>query len=217
MLSQSSQTHHHQIPSSFPRCIFLGTSPIHKGFRCLNPVNQRVYVSRHVRFSEHVFLYATFYHHLLPNSPDLFPTNYDFNVPFPNSHTVQPTLPSVSRANHVPSILLPTPATPVSPPTPPCQSPPSAQERPLRSSPTTPSSPYPSSSRSPSSAPSSPFAPPVLSPPITTTNAHSMVTRGKLGIVKPRNILSLSTESVLEPTSPLYVPTSYIDALKFPH
>ncbi|GAA0162978.1 hypothetical protein LIER_18957 [Lithospermum erythrorhizon] len=204
------------LPRSLP-CIFLGPSHIHKGFRCLNLVNQRVYVSRHIRFSEHVFPYVTFYHHLFPTSPELFPTNYNFNVPFPDHHTMQPTIPSVPTDPNIPSLLLPITAPPSSPPAPPRPSPFSAQERSIHSSNTTTPIPSHFSSHSPTPAPASPPTSPVPTPPIATTNAHSMVTRGKLGIVKPRTILSLSSKLVLDPTSPLYVPTSYNDALKFPH
>lgn len=32
--------------------VFLGYSPLHKGYRCLNPQSQHVYISRHVVFNE---------------------------------------------------------------------------------------------------------------------------------------------------------------------
>uniref|UniRef100_A0A2N9I9N7 CCHC-type domain-containing protein n=1 Tax=Fagus sylvatica TaxID=28930 RepID=A0A2N9I9N7_FAGSY len=44
-------------PKSYP-CIFLGYSPIHKGYRCLHPPTKRVYLSRHVVFDEDIFPYA---------------------------------------------------------------------------------------------------------------------------------------------------------------
>lgn len=39
-------------------CIFLGDSPIHKGYRCLEPLTNRVYLSRHIFFDESNFPYA---------------------------------------------------------------------------------------------------------------------------------------------------------------
>ncbi|GAA0144874.1 hypothetical protein LIER_05203 [Lithospermum erythrorhizon] len=67
---------------------------------------------------------------------------------------------------------------------------------------------------------------PVSSSPITTptpsphplSNLHSMITRSKMGIVKLKHIISLITSvSTPDPTSPHYGPTSYTEALKFPH
>ncbi|KAF5199311.1 Retrovirus-related pol polyprotein from transposon tnt 1-94 [Thalictrum thalictroides] len=46
-------------------CVFLGYSPHHKGYRCLDPVTNRVYISRHVRFDELVIPFA----HCVQDSP----------------------------------------------------------------------------------------------------------------------------------------------------
>jgi hypothetical protein len=45
------------------QCVFLGYSNMHKGFKCLDPKEGRVYISRDVIFDEHVFPFA----HLHPN------------------------------------------------------------------------------------------------------------------------------------------------------
>ncbi|GKU93013.1 hypothetical protein SLEP1_g6653 [Rubroshorea leprosula] len=43
-------------PRSLP-CVFIGYSPIHKGYKCLHPPTQRVYISRHVVFDENFLPY----------------------------------------------------------------------------------------------------------------------------------------------------------------
>jgi histone deacetylase 1/2 len=40
------------------QCVFLGYSPIHKGFKCLEPNSGRVYTSRDVVFDEPIFPFA---------------------------------------------------------------------------------------------------------------------------------------------------------------
>jgi len=46
------------------QCVFLGYSPLHKGFKCLAPKDGRVYISRDVVFDETIFPFAA----LHPNS-----------------------------------------------------------------------------------------------------------------------------------------------------
>jgi len=40
-------------------CIFLGYSPSHHGYKCLDPITNRVYIARHVVFNEPKFLFQT--------------------------------------------------------------------------------------------------------------------------------------------------------------
>ncbi|RVW29453.1 Retrovirus-related Pol polyprotein from transposon RE1 [Vitis vinifera] len=86
----------HKIP-----CIFLGYSPSHKGFRCLNPTTSRLYITRHAQFDEthfptvpssqaqplsslHIsnFLEPRF-HHIDPSPPS--PTSPSPHIPRSNS------------------------------------------------------------------------------------------------------------------------------------
>ncbi|GAA0170187.1 hypothetical protein LIER_24499 [Lithospermum erythrorhizon] len=98
----------HTIPKSLTGSlpyIFLGFSSHHKGFRCLNPKNNRVYISPHVRFSETVFPYVEFYKHLSTPS-QIFPSNFNFNNLLP-SHVIMQPLHESRTTTKIGSILLP--------------------------------------------------------------------------------------------------------------
>ncbi|KAK8933736.1 hypothetical protein KSP39_PZI015982 [Platanthera zijinensis] len=41
------------------RCVHLGLSPHHKGYRCYDPVTRRIRISRHVSFVEHEMFFST--------------------------------------------------------------------------------------------------------------------------------------------------------------
>ena len=45
----------HKFSKKTVPCVFLGYSPLHKGYRCLDPQSHRVYISRHVVFNETCF------------------------------------------------------------------------------------------------------------------------------------------------------------------
>ena len=53
-------------------CVFLGYSLQHKGYRCLDPMTNRVYISRHVRFNEEVFPFARRLKSSLPSNTDVY-------------------------------------------------------------------------------------------------------------------------------------------------
>jgi histone deacetylase 1/2 len=40
------------------KCVFLGYSPLYKGYKCLHVPSNRVYISRDVIFDEHVFPFS---------------------------------------------------------------------------------------------------------------------------------------------------------------
>ena len=41
------------------QCVFIGHAIDYKDYRCLNPVTNILYTSRHVLFHEHIFPYRT--------------------------------------------------------------------------------------------------------------------------------------------------------------
>ena len=51
-------THHKLEDRSMP-CVFIGYSPTHSAYLCLQPHTGRIYVSRHVRFDEATFPFKT--------------------------------------------------------------------------------------------------------------------------------------------------------------
>jgi hypothetical protein len=54
----------HKLQFRFKQCVFLGYCNIHKGFKCLDVGELRVYISRDVVFDENVYPFA----HLHPNA-----------------------------------------------------------------------------------------------------------------------------------------------------
>jgi hypothetical protein len=45
----------HKLEFRSKQCVFLGYSSNQKGYRCLDPASNRIYISRHVIFDEHTF------------------------------------------------------------------------------------------------------------------------------------------------------------------
>ncbi|KAI5337566.1 hypothetical protein L3X38_016837 [Prunus dulcis] len=70
----------HSLP-----CIFLGYSPNHHGYCCLNPQTGRIYISRHARFHEHAFPFSVSPTSVLqaPNDPSSDP--FLLPIEFPSS------------------------------------------------------------------------------------------------------------------------------------
>ena len=50
----------HRLQFRSTECVFLGYSPNHKGYRCLDVHSGRVYLSRHVVFDKTLFPFAKF-------------------------------------------------------------------------------------------------------------------------------------------------------------
>ena len=74
----------HKLAPRSTRCVFLGYSPDHKGYRCFDLTSRRVLISRHVVFDESDFPYST------SSTPSPDP---ELESQFPTDPVVQPPLP----------------------------------------------------------------------------------------------------------------------------
>lgn len=69
----------HKLTPKSLCCVFLGYCATTKGYRCYDPIGDKVYLSRHVRFDEHTFPY----HSLVSSIPshvqhNLIPPSFQF-------------------------------------------------------------------------------------------------------------------------------------------
>ncbi|KAM0014676.1 putative RNA-directed DNA polymerase [Helianthus debilis subsp. tardiflorus] len=101
----------HKMDFRSTPCIFLGYSPNHHGYRCLDLANDRVYIARHVRFNENHFPFKP-----LPQ-PTTSPQPEPYYSTYPNPIPIFPDPPPGFPAHHdqPPSSLSPTAQTNPSP------------------------------------------------------------------------------------------------------
>jgi hypothetical protein len=154
-------TKHKFEPISLP-FIFLGYHTSYKGFRCLDPVSHRIFITRHARFDENVFPFSSFsmqpssaisdyiaFHDPISSPPVMASTNFSTGHSSPSSvtssmpcKTCALDLPSSqSTSSLAPSVLAPQEAQP----------------------------------------------PALLIASVPHQNSHSMITRGKTGISKSKH------------------------------
>jgi hypothetical protein len=81
------------------KCIFLGYSTIHKGYYCLHPPTNRMYISRHVLFDENDFPFQL----STPSTTDTSSTPIQFS----NQLTVLPSSITSTSTSSPPSLLSP--------------------------------------------------------------------------------------------------------------
>jgi hypothetical protein len=150
------------------QCLFLGYSPLHKGYKCLQLSTNKLYISRDVIFNENIFPFTT------EKSSGIFsPTVQSIAVPsslsIPRLHDYLPeavasSSSSTSRDNETSSLL------------------PTLAASPSQSDPATSNTPH-----SPSSSPLlSPMHPSVAASPTSSHTPHLMITRAKNNITKPK-------------------------------
>ncbi|KAM1580053.1 hypothetical protein ACFX1Z_041414 [Malus domestica] len=176
-----------KLDSKSKSCVFLGYSLQHKGYRCLDPLTQRVYISRHVLFDETTFPFHTLSSAtvLPPHSfADTSQVNPYVNLQFPISAPSSPA--SLSSS---PAPLSSSPAPLINP-----------------SSTHSPVPPLPSPVH-PYSVSLSPLSPP-------PTNIHPMLTRSKAGISKPK---AYSATNHHLPDTVDVIPSTYLQASKHAH
>ncbi|CAJ2641560.1 unnamed protein product [Trifolium pratense] len=194
-------------PRSKP-CVFLGYPSNHRGYKCLDLSNHKIFISRHVIFDENVFPFSNSHtpesscYEFLNTSDEPFPyhtfptltTHQPITLP-PTSISPQPTIihhPNNSASHHLLASPLNTSPTPHQTPI--------NNINPTNSQPTPPSN-TPSPNTIPT--PHDPLVNPPLSPQMTTRAQH--------GIFKPRQLFNLhtSTSPVISP-----LPTNPINALQ---
>lgn len=79
----------HKLQYRSKKCVFLGYSPLHKGYKCLHVPSNRVYISRDVVFDENVFPFS---HAPSPDSP-------------PSSSHSSPSADQFADYAHTPALL----------------------------------------------------------------------------------------------------------------
>ncbi|KAJ0490671.1 putative RNA-directed DNA polymerase [Helianthus annuus] len=204
-------TKHKLLPRSEP-CIFIGYSPKYKGYRCLDPITSRIYMTRHAKFDEENFPFSG--HVSTVDVEKLLISNFDENIPSPESQLTspQPTPKHNSSSFDSPHRCTICPTHDISPsPLPQThRSSPSPNNdiSPLPSFPTTPAlSTPPGPTNLPPNSPASnlqhphislPTQSPTLNPnpintqPSSSTSTHPMHTRSKSGIFKPKHFANLT-------------------------
>lgn len=151
----------HKLQYRSQECVYLGLSPHHKGHKCLVP-NGRIYISKDVVFIEASFPYQSLFISV-PQSQPQSQSSYSSTVPL-----VSPSLSQISLTQSESSII------PNS--SPPSDSDPQACDSPqIDPASAVFSLPYPNSTQA-------------LQP--QNTNTHHMVTRSKIGHLKPKVFLT---------------------------
>ena len=81
----------HKFQSHTSKCIFLGYSPLHKGFKCLHSFG-KIYIASHVVFYETSFPYSSIFSSSSPSKTSEFQYNLlqQYTIPITNSNLYRP-------------------------------------------------------------------------------------------------------------------------------
>lgn len=185
------------------KCVFLGYSNSHKGYKCLHP-SGRLYIADTVHFNAHEFPY-----------PSLFPSG---NVPAPAATVSLPSLPVLSPSSSSQIITSPHVSDPTTGDLPHSSSSPSLQSTGHNHdhivTDTSSTSHSPTNNSSSSSFSSSSSSQSSTPPSSTTLNNHHMITRSKLGIFKPKVFTSESVPIAPESTAVALASPSWKEAMR---
>ncbi|GJU56982.1 retrovirus-related pol polyprotein from transposon RE1 [Tanacetum coccineum] len=198
---------HKLAPRSIP-CVFIGYNPQYKGYKCLDPDSSRIYITRHARFDEVTFPFASTANPNALSTLQLCTFLEDgppiSDAPVPESRPTD-TRPSSSS----PCGLCPVPTT---------------AAEPIHEPDSTPSSPYSSEDDNPPtdsddvSSHGAPPAPPATAP-TEPSSVHQMKTRSKSRIFKTKHspdFVSLTSHALHDALFSLVQPKGFKSAAKHP-
>lgn len=80
----------HKFSFHSKKCVFLGYSPQHSGYSCLDIDNNRIYYARHVQFDESIFPFKTSHLQSPPSAP--ISVAADTSIWLPSPGLIQPPL-----------------------------------------------------------------------------------------------------------------------------
>ncbi|GKA32283.1 putative RNA-directed DNA polymerase [Tanacetum coccineum] len=140
---------HHKMDFRSTPCVFLGYSPSHHGYRCLDISTERLYIARHVRFNEAQFpfdipkttspppsktspYYSSESPYVIPTTDHPSPSSPRSPISSPSSvsHLSPTSQTSLESSNGQPSLVSTTSIPTPPPPTPPPPPPPITRQRP---------------------------------------------------------------------------------------
>lgn len=180
---------HKLMPKSI-HCVFLGYCPATKGYRCLDPISSKVYISRHVKFVENSFPYSS----IVSTSSSVSAQSLSFPISltdFSDLHVSVPISMNAPCSVSEPDSVVPLSVVPE-----------------VNSSSSCPVTESPSLTSPSSDSLHSPSHPPV-------SNVHHMQTRSKVGTFKPKHPFVFHTVSS-NASSPTVEPYHFSEAVKFP-
>ena len=82
----------HKLDFHFQKCLFIGYSPLHKGYKCLDKT-RRVFIAVHVTFNENEFPYSELFPSSNFSSESVPISSSSLCILYDSSSTHQPPIP----------------------------------------------------------------------------------------------------------------------------